>query len=436
MHMFVLDNLGREIQEASNLCWAAVSTMAVRAFADAEFVPPTQRLTVTYRASDIATLAQLKRVENSTGVLHNKLVNFTARCGVKGNCNTTSVDLHMFDVRSVKVPPEHALLPQHFFIEIALRGCPVPIRWRFLQEAAANGPALAAEHALIVTGYNPLTNELRIFDPAPANDPDDNVADLRPEEHERWIPYNVYLNPQNDNGLDVIAVHEFDEYMLQRVGDPTVLTSKFRYPALVRVSPGPARRENSVDFRQPKVPVDLLDAIEKVKNAYVVRKPNGDVIHGPYHTDRPIPIVAVRLAEIRNGKPHHELFKPDTSTVAVPVLNERGAMIDSFMMLHDRTGWKPGGYCNNRISAMLQAARKSVAETPEEPLYIVSIPELSTFYLAHGFYQGASITRLRQACMKEQLQTCGDTLNNLVVEAEREYHEMATLGLTLGSSRC
>jgi hypothetical protein len=434
--MFLLNGLGKEIQEANSLCWAAVSTMAVRAFPEeGEFKHPDQRKTVIYRESDIRNLAQLRHARDSTGEENEKFVGFTKACEEKGSCNFTSVELHMFDVESTKVPEDHALLPEHFFIEIALRKCPVPIRWRYKGEISVNGRKRRGDHALIVTGYNPATNELRVFDPWPAPTPNDGIPDLLPEQHEKWIPYSVYLDPQRDHGLDAVARHEFDEYMLRRFGDTTDLATKFGYPPPVKLSPRLVRPENSIDFSRQGIPDDLNDAIRKVMAAHVVRDSSGNVIHGPYDAGRPIPIVALEVSKILDAAAALDpsrLFKSDTSTVAVPVLRN-GKMIDSYTMLHDTEGWRPGGYCNNRIASLLVQAREVLGERPGEPVYLVSVPELSLFFVAHGYFGSASLAGLSLNALRN-LRGCAGMVMELVESMQREVFDLTSLRRTLGSS--
>jgi len=433
--MFVLDGIGKEIQEANNLCWAAVATMAVRAFPEeGDFRHPKQRDIVIYRQSDIDTLAELDQARNVAGELKQKFEHFSHRCEAKGTCNFTSVELHMFDLKSRKVPPGKVLLPGHFHIEIGLRKRPVPIRWRFRGEFVVNGRRRVGEHALIVTGYNPITDELRIFDPGPAADPNDGIPDLTPEQHERWIPYKTYVDPQNDHGLDADAVHEFDEYMLQRVGDNRDLAAEFAYPDPAPIPPPVHRRENSVDFARQEIPDDLNDAIGKVMRAHVVRKSNGDVIHGPFTAGKPIPIVALKVSQIlAAANDPAALFKSDTSTVAVPVLRER-EMVDSFMMLHDRSGWHAGGYCNNRIAALLLHAREVHGDQPCKPVYLVSIPEVSLFFCAHGYYTGASLAGLSRSHVR-QLAGCHGIVKGLIDQVQREGLDLENLRSSFSSSQ-
>jgi len=261
----------------------------------------------------------------------------------------------------------------------------------------------------------------------PAPDPDDGIQDLTPEQHEKWIPYEVYLEPRNDHGLDVIANHAFDEYQLQRVGDNTDLEAQFNYPELAPVQPRVARREKPVDFGKQGIPDDLFAAIEKEMNKRVVRDSSGAAVHGPLSAGRPIPVIALQMSRIiAAARNPASLFKSETSVVAVPVLRN-GQMVDSFLMLNDENGWHAGGYCNNRIASLLLQAREIHGEKPEESrFYLVSIPELSTFFVAHGYFDQATIAGLSRSRLRN-LKGCRGMLEDLVHKVQREGLDLARI---------
>jgi len=429
--MFVLDNLGREIQEANSLCWAAVATMAVRAFPEeGKFRHPTQRQTVIYRESDIATVAQLVEAERAGGVNHDKFAGFTASCKDRGSCNFPSVKLHMFDIESDRVPPGRALTPEHFRIELGVRRRPVPIRWHFKGEITIDGRTRKGDHALLVTGFNENTHEVRVFDPGPSLDPGEAPE---PAAHEKWLPFSAYLDPESDHGLDAFAKHEFDEFRLRRVGRDQDLAA-LEYPEAQQIPLRIVRRENSVDLSS-RIPDGLHAAIGKFMRAHVVRNSGGDVIHGPYDAGVPIPVIPLHVAQIVAAvREPSALFKPDTSTVAVPVLRN-GVMIDSFLMLHDTTGWHPRGYCNNRIASLLLQAREILGERPgERRFYLVSIPELSLFFVAHGHFDQANIAGLNRGCVNN-LRSCRAAIPDLISKVQREGLDLQALRRSLGSTR-
>src|SRR5262245_56291064 len=149
--MFLLD-LKPEVQEASNLCWAAVSTMAVRAFPQqGKFRHPTQRKTVIYQKARIRTLDDLINARRKNDPNHLIYTRAKDTCGGFGTCNLSKINLHFFDVESTKVTAGNALTLEHFRIELEDRKRPVAIRWTYLGEVATNGRLRTGDHALLVT---------------------------------------------------------------------------------------------------------------------------------------------------------------------------------------------------------------------------------------------------------------------------------------------
>jgi len=386
--MSVLDNIGKEVQEEDLLCWAAVSTMAVRAFPeDEEFEHPTQRDIVVYHRAGIKSLKDLDKAKNGPNSLATRFGQAKITCAGVGLCNSTNPDgLHLYELNSTKVGAGKVLTPAHFEIEIDSRKCPVPIRWLYQRLKMTNGRLRGGGHALIVTGYRKMTHELRIWDPWPSLLNPDPV----PGQHEKWIPYETYVDPQNDEGMDAVAQHQFDEYKLRRKGTQI---RGIDYPSLAALPDNAGRRENSVNF-EGEIP-DLQTPIAEFLRGHVVRDSNGDAVHGPYTAGEPFPIIPLKTALLRKTSHPESLLKPQTSAVVVPILRD-GQVIDSFLMLHDKRGWRPGGYSNNKIAALLTEARDIHASTerPARGFYLVSIPELSTFFAANGFADRATLAPL------------------------------------------
>ena len=390
VRMAVLDNIGKEVQEEDQLCWAAVSTMAVRAFPeDGEFRHPTQREIVIYRRAGIKSASDLnKAVTGTSPSLKSKLDKAQITCGGFGLCNALNPDgLHLYELTSTKVGAGKVLTPAHFEIEIDDRNRPVPIRWFYRGLRKTNGRFRNGEHALIVTGYKSATHELRIWDPWPAL----LNPDPLPGQHEKWIPYDTYVDPQNDQGMDAVAHHESDQYKLRRKGRK--IPDDINYPPLAILPDAVGRSENPVDF-QGDIP-DLEKPIAEFLRGHVVRDSAGDAVHGPYVTGEPFPIIPLNTALLRKASRPESLLKPQTSAVVVPILKD-GQVIDSFLMLRDKRGWRPGGYSNNKIAALLTEARDIHAsgESPARSFYLVSIPELSTFFAAQGFSDRARLAPL------------------------------------------
>jgi len=112
-------------------------------------------------------------------------------------------------------------------------------------------------------------------------------------------------------------------------------------------------------------------------------------------------------------------------------------MIDSFLMLHDKNGWKAGGYSNNQITSLLCEARKLLEAKPHKGrVYLVSIPELSAFFVAQGFHNKASIAGLSRNPRRcaDSLGHCGSALDELVAKARNDARQLTGLRKKFGSS--
>jgi hypothetical protein len=156
------------------------------------------------------------------------------------------------------------LTPDHFAIELGERRRPVAIHWNYLGRKPTNGALRSGGHVLMVTGFNEQTHELRIWDPWPAPTSPDPI----PSAHEKWIPFELYLDPQSDQGMDAVAVHELDNYKMRRVGEkaPAART----YPPLMDLSRGGPVRPNHVKFDCGLC--DLSTEIGEFLDRHVVRK--------------------------------------------------------------------------------------------------------------------------------------------------------------------
>lgn len=206
----------RERQQGSNLCWAAVSTMAVRAFPEDPPDPPiTQQLTVIYGLSKVHSRVQkvLTRRIN--------FGNMEERCETLSNCDQT-FEPWLYRVDSNKVGNEDMVLPEAAIAhEIVVRKRPVIIKWDYSEVTGVPPGSLPqGDHALIITGYDDVEHKVRIYDPwPPVGRPEPN-----PQDRERWLPYAVYvdpgllLNPATNRSLGIKAVHTDDIYLLRRIG--------------------------------------------------------------------------------------------------------------------------------------------------------------------------------------------------------------------------
>jgi len=398
----LLLNINGEPQAGNQLCWAAVSTMAVRAFQNAAnpgFIAPSQMELIARKRARIRTLAQLKETATPRNDRERKLRERleTARHDAQSLdlVNVSSEELWLFDLKSSRLPEGKVLSEEQFRFEMEKRQLPVAISWRYQGKKPTNGRIRTGDHVVLVTGYDPENRKLRIYDPWPAPAPLFQ-PDPIPAPHEQWITYDTYLNPESGGGMDAVALHELDEFKLRRVGSDALKPGQ-KYPAYGTIPPRLLPRANHVQLGGD-LP-GLQEQIDKTMRTHVVRDSSGAVIHGPYGTGMPIPIVPIEASRlVAAGRDVDALFKSDTAAVLVPVLDKNGSMIDSIQMLHEPrpVGWRPGGYTNKIITSLARQARKlhTDRQLDKRGFYLLSMPELCTFYVAHGFHDACSVTSL------------------------------------------
>ena len=80
-------------------------------------------------------------------------------------------------------------------------------------------------------------------------------------------------------------------------------------------------------------------------------------------------------------------------------------------------------------------AREIHEEKPNEcRFYLISIPELSTFFVAHGYFNEASIAGLSRVRLKH-MKSCGLMLDNLLQKVSNQGLDLSKIRSALGSSR-
>jgi hypothetical protein len=204
----VLD-LRREQQQGDSLCWAAVSTMAVRSLPRDVLDPQiTQQRTVVYALSGVHTRTEklFTRRENFR--------NAEARCKDIRDCDQM-FEPWLYRIDSTRLEPGMVLPESALAHEIVVRKRPVIIEWDYSAVVPEPGENLpAGKHALIITGYDDVNHQVRIFDPWPPT----RLGQPDPAKRERWLPYAAYVDPQGALGRPIRALHEFDLYKLRRVG--------------------------------------------------------------------------------------------------------------------------------------------------------------------------------------------------------------------------
>jgi hypothetical protein len=368
----------REVQLTDSLCWAAVSTMAVRAFETSNSAPVTQLDIVVYRQAGIKTRQDLIDRDED-------LVAARDDCDPLAQCDGVD-NPWLFDLNSTKVAAGKVLTERHFRRDIKVRKRPIIIQWDYSDADGLADDTPQARHVLIVTGYNDADPEhmLRVWDPWPTVERADEATE--PVGREKWISYDTYVDPGSDHGLK--AVHGFDEYKLRRVGQ----AAPAGYPALAN----PPQRQVSgppinLSFRRSLV--GARDAIGAHMRDMKVYARDGSRMAGPFTAADAFPIVVLTTGQILRARDRPQaLLAEGTETLLVPVLAS-GQVVDSFLMQNENGNWFAGGYSNNRIAQVMVELRERFTNNARQPseFYMVSVPEEGAFFVAHGFNLGAQL---------------------------------------------
>ena len=409
----------REKQLASTWCWAAVSSMAVNSFPmtlPGDGSPITQRTIVVLNEGGMSNESRFNRVAFDNLSAH--------RCNVPGNCGGSNQPF-LYNARATPVPAGKVLTKELFNFEIGVRKRPVIITWDYGQ-SDGNAGTPSGLHLLIITGYNPSSGKVRVFDPWPVDN--GGADDPQRRKRERWITYKTYVDPVMDMGQPVTAVHDRDLYQLRRFDEELPTTPKYpklgslaqdtttRRPGMFVAGVRPIRAETFAADAEPGAPsaepyravgkskrdlglqrVDFPEAlaatrpmIDKYVAKLVVTLADGTNVWGKKRLKAApaFPLVTLDTAQILTNRDKQEaLFERRTSVLLVPVIDTRtGDVIDSFLIYNQQGAWKIGGYANTEIAEVLVQQRKSFTSEQRhaEDFFVVSVPEQAAFYFAHG----------------------------------------------------
>jgi hypothetical protein len=379
-------NMRREVQRGTLLCWAAVSVMAIRSFpARGGFRHATQEDVVAYERVRKRKLVPKK--EESAELKRARKAFKRGRANAAGSPWLLGLDRTR--VQQIADGQPRMLSRQHFLREIKERRRPILIRWVYGSSKQPPGKRKGA-HELIVTGYNDVTHEIRIWDPWPAA----NMPDSAPARRERWIPYERYVDPISDQGVKVRAQHQYDEFALRLMGEDSD-----RYPGLVKVPAKAGRIDGDPDPGAGGAGgFDLRKPIRKHMKNHVVRHRSGKRVPGPFTTGTPIPVAPLTVSQLlRRKRRPASLLTTQCRTVVVPILKNR-RVVDSFLLTRGARGWRDGGYSNNEIASRVSRWRRQHANHPSckgKDFVLLSIPEHGTFFLANGYGEQANLISLQ-----------------------------------------
>jgi hypothetical protein len=372
---FVIPNLKLAPQERSQWCWAAVSSIAISAFPqDTKFRHLKQVDVVARRRLELSDLSLATGLETQI----EKQVTF---CNKKiTNCDGPEEPL-LFDIDSDNPPGGNALKLSAFKQDIKTNRKPVIIRWMY----SRNSRRSFATHALIVIGYDIEGKKLRVYDPLPLNR--DSTGD-----HLTWISYDTYLKPSKHDGKTIIPVHEFEQYRMRRRGQPRPQGTY----EMVAAPPVTERTDPPGGFEPPGKLQGVIDQYIKQEQAGSgFLDADGKRRRGNITAGTPIAVVAIGAEEL--NAPPERLLVRHAHAYVVPVF-EGKQFVDSFQLLPENGGWQQGGYSSPGIASLLarlsEESRNRHDLRQGEVFYLVSVPELAAFFLAHGFGKEAKLKSL------------------------------------------
>jgi len=399
--------LDLEPQYASQLCWAAVNTIALSSFFPASSCQvkdmpgrSSQAKDAAYHSLDVTALSSLTPPPGLQQLL--------ATTSGTNNVNH-GLDVCATNIQSCNVPGVPILLGLSYTTTKTTGMQPNPgLSWgQATQQIDAGHPFLfvwgftsGGLHQLIAIGYSndSAQQKLMIWDPLPVPKTSEPIA-MAPlcgplttltaaqigSLHMKLIDFSTYTDPTNDMG--VAAVHDDDQYALAlKVPQAPVLQQVTH-----NMSPIPSsdRRASTimglsftkVMFSSPPAPAKRTTPVQaELKKNSAVREPRELGI--------PFPIVGLGVDQLRRpGLNPTTLLTQTISTVLIPV-EVNGTVVDSFLMLFRNGRWERGGYSNTEVTKLLVEARLQYAAehhiSPKD-FYMVSVPGLAAFFVAHGY---------------------------------------------------
>jgi hypothetical protein len=399
--------LDLEPQYASQLCWAAVNTIALSSFFPASSCQvnaspgrSSQAKDAAYHILDVTALSSptpppgllqlLATTSGTTSVSHGL-----------GICTT--------NIQACNIPGVPVLLGLSFTTTKTTGMQPNPgLSWaQATQQIDAGHPFLfvwgypsGGLHQLIAIGYSDDSAEqkLMIWDPLPVPKTSEPIA-MAPlcgplttltaaqigSLHMKPIDFSTYTDPTNDMG--VAAVHDDDQYDLALPDVPQAPDLHVTH----NTTPVPPsdRRANTimgmsftrVVFSSPPAPTRPAMPGRANPKKYSAAREEREL-------GIPFPIVGLRIDQLsRPGLDPTPLLTQTISSVLIPV-EVKGTVVDSFLMLFRNGRWERGGYSNTEVTRLLVEARLQYATehhiSPKD-FYMVSVPGLAAFFVAHGY---------------------------------------------------
>ena len=294
----------------------------------------------------------------------------------------------MYEVAYDEVPSGKKLKKSRLIAEI-LADRPVIVMWKYSDVIPGEDLDLpSAEHYLIITGYDDDTKQFRVFDPWLG----DGSIPGEPDDHEYYVSYEGYVDPEVKLGMPVSAIHEAECYNLRRldIDAPQVAPPATDFDPIVA-------GENVVleagDFDEI---LRLDHEIQAIAHRRIVYAHDGNPVEGPKRAGEAFPIVGLTTRQLlqAHGAPHRLLVPRSWALIAPVVVGQK--IVDSFQMYRTRQTWKQGGSANTRVAQlMVKAAERLRKEVGDQVRpYLVSIPEQVKFFAACGEGEAAKLISL------------------------------------------
>ncbi|HEY5808105.1 MAG TPA: C39 family peptidase, partial [Povalibacter sp.] len=293
---------------------------------------------------------------------------------------------------------------------------PVIVMWDYSDVVPGEDLDLpSAEHYLIITGYDDVTDRFRVFDPWLG----DGSIPGEPEVHEYYVSYEEYVDPEVKLGMPVSAIHDAECYNLRRfdIDAPQVAPPATDFDRIVA---GEKVVLEDVDFDEI---LRLDHDIKAIGLRRIVYAHDGKQLAGPKRVGEAVPIVGLTTRQLlhAHGAPHRLLIPRSWALIAPVLVGQK--IVDSFQMYRTRETWKQGGCANTRgAQLMVKAAERLRKEVGDQARpYLVSIPEQVKFFAACGEGEAAKLISLENVAngpVQSGKQALADVLKFIEVQRE------------------
>jgi hypothetical protein len=388
-------------QEASLLCWAAASQIAINRLRKLSGSPVIQQWEVALLAwwdGDAKTLPYwqgrcMADIENCNKAYYPQFDYF-------GYTFKNTAPLESLDFATI----ESKLTDRQ----------PVVFEWGYYDPTQnSNGSyEFRGSHVLVIFGaYTTATNQnkLKIWDPLPvqshgtsATPFPDSLVGGGSERSIKWETYSAAdAGTRLDMGWSVAHMGDYYDIAAKAAPPPDTGHTVPAAPGNLTVSSGgPApvalrrlsvaqlqgvslRRANRESREFARTELSAVAESEMIGVSATTTAKEGD----------PLPIVAVGLSELSDAqRSPSDILHKKVTTVLYPVLSGH-VVTDSYLMIRQDDRWVEGGYANTKVTARLEFIRDTLADHGwrRRSYYVLSVPALSAHFLARGKGDGATL---------------------------------------------